>query len=87
VTGSTGDVAVLDGRLVGRRRQQPVIAVDEEGATWRAASELVRSCPAVAALLLAEAVLDALDWPAWRRRQILERLAVDAVAELAEAHR
>ena len=75
------EVAVLDGLLTGR--EGPVVALSESSAAWRSVAELAVGRPAAAALVLAETVLDALEWPSWRRRPILEGLARDAVGEAA----
>jgi hypothetical protein len=75
------EVAVLDGLLSGR--EGPVVALSEGSAAWRSVAELAVGRPAAAALVLAETVLDALEWPSWRRRPILEALARDAVGEAA----
>ena len=84
VSRDTGDeVAVLDGQLTGR--EGAIVALSEGSAAWCSVAELAANRPAAAALLLAEIVLDALEWPSWRRRPVLEGLAGDAIGEAAEA--
>ncbi|MEX1310671.1 MAG: transglutaminase-like domain-containing protein [Candidatus Sulfomarinibacteraceae bacterium] len=79
-----GVVHVLDGRVVGRRKESALVVVDPAGEMWRRVLRLEDRAPAAAVLLLADEVVDSMAGRAEKPRRLLARLAAAAVSERAE---
>ena len=85
--GAPDDVAVLDGPLAGLGRRHRVVVIDGDGDRSTSILDLAEQRPAVAALLFAELVVEAIDGSRSWKRRVLRELAKDAVAEQADRAR
>ena len=81
------ETAVLDGRATGFRGDGSWIVLDETGELWGAVSQLADCRPALAALLLADSIVDRLGVAADNRGRCLKVLAEEAVFERAREDR